>query len=587
MFLAIGLIVVQLVNVQGFSAPRLSAEAAMQRTVELVDPATRGPIVDRNGNVIAFTTEARALTFQPRRVRQQLEEVAERDPRAQEPVARLREIARGVAHALDDQVTERTLRRQVLSDETFTYLARGVDPAIASQIQEEFPEVGSERQDIRQYPGGALAANIVGSTGWDGHGLLGLEKAMDAQLAGQNGSRTYDRSEDGAVIPGSTRDVHAAVDGATVELTLDADLQFFVQQQVQMAKDLSGARNASAVVLDAHTAEVLAMANDGTFNPALGLGAPENQVSVLGNIAVSSPFEPGSVAKLVTAAAAIEDGLTTPDEVLDVDGRIDMAGVTVRDAWEHGVVPYTTTGIFGKSSNVGTLLLAQRIGEERFAEMLWRFGIGLPTGIELPGESGGMVPPLDQWGASFANIPIGQGMSMTLLQMTGMYQAIANEGVRVPPRIVRATVDAAGNRTETETPESVEVVSAETARVVRDMFRSVVQRDPMGYQQGTGPQAAVEGYQVSGKTGTAQQVDPNCGCYSNSTYWITFAGIAPSDDPRYVIGIMLDAPVRGVDGGGGTSAAPLFQTIASWLLQRENVPLSGAAPKLVLDTSAP
>lgn len=587
MFLAIGLIVVQLVNVQGFSAPRLSAEAAMQRTVELVDPATRGPIVDRNGNVIAFTTEARALTFQPRRVRQQLEEVAERDPSAPEPAARLREIARGVAHALDDQVTERTLRRQVLSDETFTYLARGVDPAIASQIQEEFPEVGSERQDIRQYPGGALAANIVGSTGWDGHGLLGLEKAMDAQLAGQNGSRTYDRSEDGAVIPGSTRDVHAAVDGATVELTLDADLQFFVQQQVQMAKDLSGARNASAVVLDAHTAEVLAMANDGTFNPALGLGAPENQVSVLGNIPVSSPFEPGSVAKLVTAAAAIEDGLTTPDEVLDVDGRIDMAGVTVRDAWEHGVVPYTTTGIFGKSSNVGTLLLAQRIGEERFAEMLWRFGIGLPTGIELPGESGGMVPPLDQWGASFANIPIGQGMSMTLLQMTGMYQAIANEGVRVPPRIVRATVDAAGNRTETETPESVEVVSAETARVVRDMFRSVVQRDPMGYQQGTGPQAAVEGYQVSGKTGTAQQVDPNCGCYSNSTYWITFAGVAPSDDPRYVIGIMLDAPVRGVDGGGGTSAAPLFQTIASWLLQRENVPLSGAAPKLVLDTSAP
>lgn len=210
----------------------------MQRTVELVDPATRGPIVDRNGNVIAFTTEARALTFQPRRVRQQLEEVAERDPSAPEPAARLREIARGVAHALDDQVTERTLRRQVLSDETFTYLARGVDPAIASQIQEEFPEVGSERQDIRQYPGGALAANIVGSTGWDGHGLLGLEKAMDAQLAGQNGSRTYDRSEDGAVIPGSTRDVHAAVDGATVELTLDADLQFFVQQQVQMAKDL-------------------------------------------------------------------------------------------------------------------------------------------------------------------------------------------------------------------------------------------------------------------------------------------------------------------------------------------------------------
>ncbi|AEF39773.1 Penicillin-binding protein [Hoyosella subflava DQS3-9A1] len=589
MFLAIGLIVVQLINVQGFSAPRLSAEAAMQRTVSLVDPATRGPIVDRNGNVIAFTTEARALTFQPRRVREQLETVAENDPTAPDPDARLREIARGVARALDDQVTERTLRRQIMSDETFTYLARGVDPAVATEIQEDFPEVGSERQDIRQYPGGALAANIVGSTGWDGHGLMGLEKAMDAELAGQNGSRTYDRSEDGAVIPGSTRDVYPAVDGSTVELTIDADIQFFVQQQAQLAKDRSGARNVSAVVMDAHTGEILAMANDGTFNPALGLGAPENKVSELGNLSVSTPFEPGSVAKLVTAAAAIEDGLTTPDEVLDVDGRINMAGVTVRDAWEHGVVPYTTTGIFGKSSNVGTLLLAERVGEERYAEMLWRFGIGLPTGIELPGESSGMVPPLDQWGGgTFANLPIGQGLSMSLLQMTGMYQAVANDGVRVPPRIIRASVDASGNRTESERPEPVEVVSAETAEIVRDMFRSVVQRDPMGYQQGTGPQAAIEGYQVSGKTGTAQQVDPNCGCYSNSTYWITFAGIAPSDDPRYVIGVMLDAPVRGVDGGGGTSGAPLFHNIASWLLQRENIPLSeDAGPRLVLDTSAP
>lgn len=588
MFLAIGLIVVQLVNVQGISAPRLSAESSMQRTVSLVDPATRGPIVDRGGNVIAFTTEARALTFQPRRVREQLEEVAQADPAAPDPSTRLKAIAKGVADALEDQVTERTIRRLVLSDETFTYLARGVDPAVATQIQEEFPEVGSERQDIRQYPGGALAANIVGSTGWDGHGLIGLEAAMDTELAGQNGSRTYDRSEDGAVIPGSTRDVHPAVDGATVELTIDADLQFYVQQQVQLAKDLSGARNTSAVVLDSHTGEVLAMANDGTFNPALGLGAPENQIAERGNPAISTPFEPGSVAKLVAAAAAIEDGLTSPDEVLDVDGSIRMSGVTVKDAWEHGVVPYTTTGIFGKSSNVGTLMLADRVGEERFAEMLWRFGVGLPTGIELPGESKGMVPPLDLWGGgTFANLPIGQGMSMTLLQMTGMYQAIANDGVRVPPRIVRATVDPSGSRSETERPEPVEVVSTETAKVVRDMFRSVVQRDPMGYQQGTGPQAAVEGYQISGKTGTAQQVDPTCGCYSNSTYWITFAGIAPSDDPRYVIGIMLDAPQRGVDGGGGLSAAPLFQKIASWLLQRDNVPLSEPGPRLVLDTSAP
>ncbi|GGC70991.1 penicillin-binding protein 2 [Hoyosella rhizosphaerae] len=588
MFCALSLIVVQLVNVQGISAPRLSAEAAKQRTVAMVDPAKRGAIVDRHGNMLAFTTEARALTFQPVRVREQLEALAELNTDAPEPRARLLEIARGVSAALDGEVSERALRRQILSDDSFHYLARSVDPAVATAIQEEFPEVGSERQDIRQYPGGALAANVIGSTGWDGHGLLGLEKSMDTELAGQNGSRTYDRSEDGAVIPGSTRDVQPAQDGKTVELTIDNDIQFFVQQATQRAVDLSGARAASAMVMDVHTGEIRAIANDGTFNPALGLGAPENQIAELGIPAISTPFEPGSVAKIVAAAAAIEDDLTTPDEVLDVDGQIRMAGVTVRDAWVHGVVPYTTTGIFGKSSNVGTLMLAERIGEERFAEMLWRFGVGLPTGVELPGESVGMVPPLDQWGGgTFANLPIGQGMSMTLLQMAGIYQAIGNDGVRIPPRIISATVDSSGHRAETPRPEAVEVVSPETARVVTDMFRSVVQSDPMGYQQGTGPQAAVPGYQISGKTGTAQQVDPNCGCYSNSMYWVTFAGIAPADDPRYVIAIMLDAPVRNVDGGGGRSAAPLFNTIASWLLQRDNVPLSAPAPKLILDTSAP
>lgn len=176
-------------------------------------------------------------------------------------------------------------------------------------------------------------------------------------------------------------------------------------------------------------------------------------------------------------------------------------------------------------------------------------------------------------GGTFANLPIGQGLSMTLLQMTGMYQAIANDGVRIPPRIVKATVDASGNRTETETPEEVTVVSPQTASTVRDMFRSVTQ-DDTGNQRGTGVQAAVDGYQISGKTGTAQQVDPACKCYSNSNYWITFAGIAPADNPRYVVGIMLNAPTRSADGSGGQSAAPLFHNIASWMLQRDSVPMS-------------
>lgn len=576
---------VQLFNLQVPKAAGLRAEAAGQLKVTDVQKAVRGSIVDRNDDKLAFTIEARALTFQPVKVRKMLEEARAKSDEAPEPKQRLAEIAAEVAARLNNKPDAKTVLKKLSSNETFVYLARAVDPVVSDAITTKFPEVGSERQDIRQYPGGALAANIVGGIDWDGHGLLGLEDSMDAVLAGTDGSVTYDRGSDGVVIPGSYRNRHDAVDGSTVQLTLDDDIQFYVQQQVQMAKDASGAKNVSAVVLDAKTSEVLAMSNDNTFDPSQDIGRQDKRQ--IGNLPVSSPFEPGSVNKIVTAAAAIENGLTNPDEVLQVPGSINMGGVTVNDAWNHGTMPYTTTGVFGKSSNVGTLMLAQRVGPERYADMLRKFGLGQRTGVGLPGESAGLVPPIHQWsGSSFSNLPIGQGLSMTLLQMAGMYQAIANDGVRIPPRILKATIAPDGTRTEEPRPEGIPVVSPQTARTVRNMFRAIVQRDPMGVQQGTGPAAAVEGYQIAGKTGTAQQINPACGCYYSDVYWITFAGMATVDDPRYVIGIMMDAPHRAADGSPGSSAAPLFHNIASWLLQRENVPLSAdPGPPLTLQAS--
>ncbi|CAA0131308.1 Penicillin-binding protein PbpB [Mycolicibacterium vanbaalenii] len=576
-FLLLVVAAAQLFTLQVPRAEGLRAEAAGQLKVTDIDAALRGAIVDRNNDKLAFTIEARALTFQPVKVRKELEEAAQKAQQqgsdAPDPNERLRDIAAEVASRLGNKPDSATVLKKLRSNETFVYLARAVDPAIAEAITSEFPEVGSERQDLRQYPGGVLAANIVGGIDWDGHGLLGLEDSLDSVLAGTDGSVTYDRGSDGVVIPGSYRNRHDAVNGSNVVLTIDDDIQFYVQQQVQLAKDRSGAKNASAVVLDAKTGEVLAMSNDNTFDPSQELS--RQQERELGNLSVSSPFEPGSVNKIVTAASVIEFGLSNPDEVLQVPGSINMGGVTVGDAWDHGVMPYTTTGVFGKSSNVGTLMLAQRIGPERYADMLRKFGLGQRTDVGLPGESAGLVPPIDQWsGSTFSNLPIGQGLSMTLLQMTGMYQAIANDGVRIPPRIVKATVASDSTRTEEPRPDGVRVVSAETARTVRDMFRSVVQRDPRGIQQGTGPQAAVDGYQIAGKTGTAQQINPGCGCYYDDVYWITFAGMAPADDPRYVVGVMLDAPHRAADGSPGSSGAPLFHEIASWLLQRENVPLS-------------
>ncbi|MFT4126494.1 MAG: penicillin-binding protein 2 [Gordonia sp. (in: high G+C Gram-positive bacteria)] len=580
--IVVAAVAIRMVVVHTIEAPSLSAQAAEQREYTQVLTAKRGAIVDRNGRPLAYTDEARALTFLPIAVRKSIAEAHAENSRLPDVDVRLREIAAGVSSALGGSISEADLLAKLTGNDSFVYLARSVSPDVAARITTDFPEVGADPQSIRLYPGGSLAANVVGDVDYDGKGLIGLEAALDPILAGTNGSRTYDRGSDGAVIPGSTRNVHAAVNGATVQLTLDSDIQWFVQSEVVKAKVASGARSASAVVLDSRTGEVLAMANDSTFNASRPL--PEQPGAELGNPAVTSPFEPGSVNKVVTAAAAIEYGLTTPDQVHQVPGSIEMSGVTVNDAWTHGVAPYTTTGIFGKSSNVGTLMLAQQVGEERFADMLKRFGLGRATGVGLPGESAGELPALSQWsGGSFANLPIGQGLSMTLLQMAGMYQAIANDGLRIPPRIL-LDEHADGHDVGTESqPAGVRVVSPATARTVRDMFRAVLQDDPMGVQMGTGAKGAVAGYQLSGKTGTAQQVDPRCGCYSTSTYNITFAGIAPADNPRFVVGIMLDNPRRSTDGSGGQSAAPLFGTIASWILQHDRVPQSAQpAPRLVL-----
>jgi cell division protein FtsI (penicillin-binding protein 3) len=576
---------VQLFILQVTNAPTLRAQAASQLKVTDVEKAVRGSIVDRNNERLAFTTESRALTFQPKRIRQQLEEAKKKNSAAPDPQQRLRDLAKEVAAQLNNKPDFQTVLKKVQSNDNFVYLARAVDPAVASAISDKYPEVGSERQDLRQYPGGSLAANIVGGIDWDGHGLLGLEDSLDAVLSGTDGSVTYDRGSDGVVIPGSYRNRHRAVNGSTVQLTIDDDVQFYVQQQVQLAKNASGAHNVSAVVLDAKTGDVLAMANDNTFDPSQDIGRQGDKQ--LGNLVVSSPFEPGSVNKVITASSVIEYGLSNPDEVLHVPGSIQMGGVTVHDAWEHGVMPYTTTGIFGKSSNVGTLMLAQRVGPERFYDMVRKFGLGQRTGVGLPGESAGLVPPIDQWsGSTFSNLPIGQGLSMTLLQMTDMYQTIANDGVRIPPRILKATIAPDGTRTEEPRPEGIRVVSPQTAQTVRQILRAVVQRDPMGYQQGTGPAAGVPGYQMAGKTGTAQQINPGCGCYFDDVYWITFAGMATVDNPRYVIGIMMDNPERNADGTPGHSAAPLFHNIAGWLMQRENVPLSpDPGPPLTLQAT--
>jgi cell division protein FtsI (penicillin-binding protein 3) len=337
-----------------------------------------------------------------------------------------------------------------------------------------------------------------------------------------------------------------------------------VQRQLAAYVVEHGAKDGSAAVLDARTGEVRALATSNTFDPRdLATARPDQ----LGNPAVTTPFEPGSVNKIITIAAALDSGLFDPMSVKEVPDSIKIADRTVHDAWDHPRQRFTLTGILARSSNVGTLMTAQQIGPDRFWAMLTKMGLGQRTGVGLPGESAGRVPPRQTWsGSTFGNLPIGQGLSMTILQLAGMYQAIANDGLRVPPRIVQATLDPDGNRHPEPRPDPVRVVSPQIAQQLRQMLVAVTQNGK-GVQRGTGVDGAVPGYHVAGKTGTAQQVNSVCGCYSLTNYWITFAGMFPAGQPRYVIAIMLDAPTH------GQNASALFHQIASTLAQRDQIPV--------------
>lgn len=588
----------RLVQVQLLQQDGLAHSASEQRTVQTPLYADRGAVTDRDGRDLAYTMKASMIVAFPNQLETYMADRYRIDKRTEEnpdgalpPDEQLDEIVDELPDMLEGDtgaVKKEDLREALTSDSNYVRLVQNVDPDIAERIIARWPELSTENQDVRQYPNGAVGANIVGKYGWVGDGVeggqYGLELSQDARLQGTNGSVTSDVGND-AVIPGTVRDRHPAVNGDSYQLTLDTDAQAYIQQQVQQAKDKSGAESASAVVLDAKSAEVIAMATSDTINPMGDLNKQVDQGKEFTNRVVENAFEPGSVAKVMTAAAAIEEGKTTPDEVLQVPGSIEMSGVTVKDAWDHGVVPYTTTGVFGKSSNVGTLMLADRVGEDKFSEYLHNFGIGQASDLGLPSETAGYVPDLDQWsGGTFANLPIGQGMSMNLLQMTSIYQALANDGVRVTPSLISSVTSPDGTEIPQDDPEETRVVSPATARTVVDMFRAVNQTDPTGVQQGTAPAAGIEGYQTAGKTGTAQQIDPDTKAYSNSNYWITYAGIAPADDPRFVVGIMLDNPQRSSDGSGGQSAAPLFHDVGSWLLDHYNVPLSATeAPRLILE----
>ena len=551
--LLLGVVFVRLVWLQGIDSSGYALAASKERLGEVTLHAARGSIVDRNGVPMAYTADAKDIVADPSMV----------------PAGDADTYAAMIAPLVGRP--EATISKLLSQHNRYALLGTALPPATAKQVEDltldgkPLAGIFSEATLQRLYPGHTTGANIVGLVQADGAGAGGIEQSYDSVLKGIDGSVSYDIDANGNVNPSGMIKRRNAVNGGTVQLTIDQDLQYTVQSLLDKAVGQSGARGGQVAILDAKTGQVRALASSGTFDSQDPSTISPNQ-SLDPN--VQEVFEPGSANKIVTMSAALEAGLITPRTLVTVPDTIEAGGVTIHDAWWHPVQQFTTTGILAESSNVGTLLVAQKVGEQKFYDYLKRYGLGQQTGIELPGESGGLLPDIKNWSAStFTNLPIGQGVAMTSVQLASMYQTIANDGVRVPPRIVQSVTRGDGSVVDTQQPAGIQVVSAKTAQTVRTMLESVTMKG------GTGVKAVVPGYRVAGKTGTAQQPDPKTGIYSDSVYWDTFAGMAPADNPRFVVSIMIDNPAHGVHGGD--VAAPLFRDIAAYELATQRIPPSG------------
>ncbi|HWC83735.1 MAG TPA: penicillin-binding protein 2 [Pseudonocardiaceae bacterium] len=569
----------KLIDVQGFQAGALSAQAQQQLQTPIPLPANRGAITDRNGTQLAFSVDIKALYAQPARMRKDWAADAGLHPGVSYE-QRTQDIVDLMTQLLGDQVDGPTLLNQLRSNASFVYLDQQVTPGVAAQITGQYAEIGAEDRSLRRYPEDSVGANIVGLANWREDtvpgavgGLTGLESAMNAQLAGKAGSEMVDTEQgnNNVVIPGSERNVQAAVNGEDVQLTIDTDTQYEVQQLLDEYVAKTRSVSGSAVVMDVHTGQVYALANNDTFNPNQPLTGTNTNT---GDQAVTNPFEPGSVNKIVTMAAALDAGVVTPDTVIDVPPSLHVADRTIHDDWTHGDWKMTVAGVFAKSSNIGTDELAQRVGPQNYYDLLMKMGLGARTGVGLPGESSGYVPAIKNWsGSTFANLPFGQGLSETVLQMAGMYQAIANGGVRVSPRIIKSVTKPDGSVVTTPQPAGVRVVKQQTADTLLNMMRGVTQKAAYP-NDATGPSAALPGYQIAGKTGTAQEIDPATHSYSDTMNTVTFAGILSAENPRFVVGIMLQNPADHAESA--QTAAPLFHDIAAYLAQQYALPATSA-----------
>jgi cell division protein FtsI (penicillin-binding protein 3) len=545
MTLGLGGIVFRLVLLQVKDASAYQELARNQRVRAIVVPASRGTIFDRDGEELAMSLPAKAVFADPALIKKPGPE------------------AKVVSRAL--KLPYRDVYDAMTRPGRFVYIARGVDERTASLLDaRHLAGLGFLDESRRYYPGGALAPQVLGFVGIDGTGLAGLEQEYQSVLAGRAGHEVIEADPNGVLIPQGTNVDVRPVPGDDLLLTIDRGIQFQAQAYLAAAVKSNKAKGGTVIAMDPRTGEILAMASYPWFDPnEFGRADPDN----IRNRALTDAYEPGSVNKVITAAAALEQNLLGPHRTLSVPDHLDVYGKTFHDAHRHPVEQMSLADIITYSSNVGTIKVARMLGKDLLAEYLDRFGLGTKSGLGFPGESRGILPsPRDWFGAIRGTIPIGQGVAVTPLQMLSVYATLANGGVWIQPQLVRGIVGRDGKVQPAPAPETRQVVSAGTAAIVTGMLAYAV-------DVGTGKKAQVPGYWVAGKTGTARKPLENARGYSDK-YVASFMGFLPAAHPAVVIAAVLDEPATVF---GAIAAAPLFRSLARFAMARLRV---APAPKL-------
>ena len=553
--LVVVLLAGRLFYLQGVDGRRLALAAETQRLRTTVLQADRGNIMDRNGNVLATDVETSAVAADPSIITDPAMTATRLAPLLHMDPARIVAL--------------------LATPGRYVVIAKGLANGIGADIQSlALTGIVVTRDTKRVYPDGDLAAGVIGFTGSDSTGLGGIEYALNSTLMGHDGKSIVETDNAGRQIPGGEKKASPAVAGRNVQLTIDRDIQWMAQSALAAQVKKTKAERGTAIVMDTRTGEILALATVPTFNPN---DIAHAKSALLGNPAATDVYEPGSVNKVITAAAALETGVVQPLTPIAVPGTLKVADRIFHDAEQHGTERLTFAGVLAKSSNIGTILTARKLGPNVLFNYLTKFGFGSTTGAGFPAESPGIIRDPKTWSESDqASIPIGQGIAVTPLQVASVYATVANGGVRAAPHIVKATYDTNGKLHPAPEAKQTRSIRSDTAATLRAVLESVTTVD------GTAPDAAIDGYRIAGKTGTARKINANGSDYSG--YVSSFVGFAPADDPHLVVEVILDNPKTAIFGG--VVCAPIFHQIMSFALQTLRIPPTGR-PSATFRLTAP